>query len=36
MEKQPTIAQPEKEAVPVKSLPGSDLFERVRELSNAV
>ena len=36
MEKQSAIAQQEKEAVPVKSLPGSDLFERVRELSNAV
>jgi HSP20 family protein len=36
MEKQSAIAQPEKEAVPVKSLPGSDLFERVRELSNAI
>jgi HSP20 family protein len=36
MEKQSAIAQPEKEAVPVKSLPGSDLFEHVRELSNAI
>ena len=36
MEKQSAITQPEKEAVPVKSLPGSDLFERVRELSSAV
>jgi HSP20 family protein len=36
MEKQSAIAGPEKEAVPVKSLPGSDLFERVRELSHAV
>jgi HSP20 family protein len=36
MEKQSAIAQQEKEAVPVKSLPGSDLFERVRELSNAI
>jgi len=36
MEKQSAIAQQEQEAVPVKSLPGSDLFERVRELSNAV
>lgn len=35
MEKQ-LATEPEKEAVPVKSLPGSDLFERVRELSNAV
>jgi HSP20 family protein len=36
MEKQSAIAQQEKEAVPVKSLPGSDLFERVRELSNSI
>jgi HSP20 family protein len=36
MEKQSAITQQEKEAVPVKSLPGSDLFERVRELSHAV
>jgi HSP20 family protein len=36
MEKQSITTQQEKEAVPVKSLPGSDLFERVRELSNAV
>ncbi|MGA2077704.1 MAG: Hsp20 family protein [Terriglobia bacterium] len=36
MVKTSAIAQQEKEAVPVKSLPGSDLFERVRELSNAV
>ena len=36
MENQSAITQQEKEAVPVKSLPGSDLFERVRELSNAV
>jgi HSP20 family protein len=36
MEKQSAITQPEKEAVPVKSLPGSDLFEHVRELSNAI
>jgi HSP20 family protein len=36
MEKQSTLAQPEKEAVPVKSLPGSDLLERVRALSNAI
>jgi len=36
MEKQSAITQQGKEAVPVKSLPGSDLFERVRELSNAV
>jgi len=36
MEKQSTSAQPEKEAVPVLSLPGSDLFDRVRELSNAI
>jgi HSP20 family molecular chaperone IbpA len=36
METQSAIAQPENEAVPIKSLPGSDLFERVHELSNAV
>jgi HSP20 family protein len=36
MEKQPAIAQPEKEAAPVQLLPGSDLFDRVRELSNAI
>jgi HSP20 family protein len=36
MEKQSTLARPEKEAVPVKSPPGSDLFARVRELSNAI
>jgi len=36
MEKQSAITQREKEAVPVKSLPGSDLLERVRELSNAI
>jgi HSP20 family protein len=36
MENQSAITQQEKEAVPVKSLPGSDLFERVRELSNAI
>jgi hypothetical protein len=29
MEKQSAITQPEKEAVPVKSLLGSDLFEHV-------
>jgi HSP20 family protein len=36
MENQSAITQQEKEAVPVKSLPGRDLFERVRELSHAV
>jgi HSP20 family protein len=36
MEKQSAITQQEKEAVPVKSPPASDLFERVRELSNAI
>ena len=36
MEKPSAIAQQEKEAVPVKSLPGSDLFEHIRELSNSI
>ena len=36
MEKHSTIAPSEKEAVPVKSLPGGDLLERVRDLSNAI
>jgi HSP20 family protein len=36
MEKQSAITQQEKEAVSVKSLPASDLFERVRELSNTI
>ena len=36
MEKQSGLAQPEKEMVPVKSPPDGDLFDRVRELSNAI
>jgi HSP20 family protein len=36
MEKQSATTQPETEDVPVKSLPGSDLFQHVRELSNAI
>ena len=36
MEKRPAIIQPEKEAVPVKTQPGSDLIERVKALSNAI
>jgi HSP20 family protein len=30
------IAQPAKEAAPVKLLPGSDLFDRIQELSNSI
>lgn len=30
------IAQPAKEAAPMNLLPGSDLFDRMRELSNAI
>ena len=30
------IAQSQKEAAPIKLLPGSDLFDRVQELSNSV
>jgi HSP20 family molecular chaperone IbpA len=36
MEKRSAIAQPEKEAAPVRLLQGSDFFDRVRELSNAI
>jgi HSP20 family protein len=36
MERQSAIAQPEKEAAPIKLLPGSDLFDRVQELSNSI
>ena len=36
MEKHSALVQPEQESVPVKSLPGSDLLVRVRELSNAI
>ena len=36
MEKESAIEHQEKETVPVKSLSGSDLFQHIRELSNAI
>jgi HSP20 family protein len=30
------ITQPEKEAAPIKLLPGSNLFDRIQELSNSI
>lgn len=35
-EQSAAITQPTKEAAPMKLLPGSDLFDRMRELSNAI
>ena len=30
------ITQPEKKAAPMKLLPGSDLFDRIQEMSNSI